>query len=89
MPLTQRDRIFLDAIDRLKVYILIMAFGVFVYLLLRPPGEIQLTASLLSVTLCYTFWLTQRLLSLISLLDVELTSTISAVKRVLPKDHLR
>ena len=87
MPLTHRDRALLGAIDRMKIYVLVMAFGVFVYLLARPPGEIQLTASLLTVTLCMTFWLVQRLLSFITLLDVELTSMMSAVRRTLPKAY--
>lgn len=87
MPLTERDKAFLAAIDRFKVYVLVMAFGVFLYLLARPPGEIQLTASLLTITLCITFWLTQRLLSFITLLDTELMSTIAAVRRTLPKAY--
>ena len=83
MPLNSRDRRFLQTVDRLKLYLLLMAVGVFVYLLLMPTSEIQMATSVLGVALCGVFWLTQRLLSFITLLDLELTRVVNAVKRTL------
>lgn len=87
MPLSPRDRKFLQAIERMKVYLLLMASAVFLYLLLAPKTEIQMATSVLGMALCGVFWLTQRLLSFITLLDVELMRVINAVKRVLPEDQ--
>ena len=83
MPLNSRDRRFLQTVDRLKLYLLLMAVGVFLYLLLMPSSEIQMATSVLGVALCGVFWLTQRLLSFITLLDLELTRVVNAVKRTL------
>ncbi len=83
MPLNSRDRRFLQTVDRLKLYLLLMAVGVFVYLLLMPTSEIQMATSVLGVALCGVFWLTQRLLSFITSLDLELTRVVNAVKRTL------
>ncbi|MBI2093233.1 MAG: hypothetical protein HYT88_00705 [Candidatus Omnitrophica bacterium] len=86
MPLSPSDRRFLRAIENLKIYILVLALTVFVSLLLAPPSEIQLTTSLIGIALCGVFWLTQKLLNFISLLDLELTRLINALKRTLPKE---
>lgn len=83
MPLNSRDRRFLQTVDRLKLYLLLMAVGVFMYLLLMPSSEIQMATSVLGVALCGVFWLTQRLLSFITSLDLELTRVVNAVKRTL------
>ena len=83
MPLNSRDRRFLQTVDRLKLYLLLMAVGVFLYLLLMPSSEIQMATSVLGVALCGVFWLTQRLLSFITSLDLELTRVVNAVKRTL------
>ena len=72
MPLNSRDRRFLQTVDRLKLYLLLM-----------PSSEIQMATSVLGVALCGVFWLTQRLLSFITLLDLELTRVVNAVKRTL------
>lgn len=83
MPLNSRDRRFLQTVDRLKLYLLLMAVGVFLYLLLMPSSEIQMATSVLGVALCGVFWLTQQLLSFITSLDLELTRVVNAVKRTL------
>jgi hypothetical protein len=87
MPLTSRDRRFVQAVDRLKLYLLLVALGMFVYLLCLPSSEIHPTTSMFGVVLCGMFWLTQRLLSLITRLDVELTRAINALKRSLPPEQ--
>jgi len=89
MPLTPADRRFLQAIDRLKIYLLGLAVVVFLFLLYTPPGEIQLTTSVVGLALCGVFWLTQRLLTLVTLLDLELTKAIEALKRALPEEQRR
>lgn len=86
MPLSHRDRHFLQTVERLKIYLLLIAGAVFLYLLFVPSNEIQMTTSVVGFALCGIFWLTQRLLSLVSLLDLELTRLLNAVKRVLPED---
>ncbi len=83
MPLHAKDRRFLQTVDRLKVYLILMAGGVLLYLLLIPSGELQMATSVLGVSLCGVFWLTQRLLSFIASLDLELTRVVNAVKRTL------
>jgi hypothetical protein len=44
-----------------------------------------MATSVIGVALCGVFWLTQRLLSFITLLDMELTRVINVVKRTLPE----
>ena len=86
MPLNTQDRRFLNTIDRLKLYILFMAAGVFLYLLIVPSNEIQTATSILGLALCGVFWLTQRLLTFISQLDLELTRVVNTLKHTLPPD---
>ena len=87
MPLTSKDLEFLKKIDRLKVYLLLLGVAVFLYLLLTPSTEIQMATSILGVALCGVFWLTQRLLSFITLLDLELTRVVNALKHSLPEEQ--
>jgi len=83
MLLTSKDRRFLQTVERLKVYLILMAVGVLLYLLLMPSSELQMATSMLGVVLCGVLWLTQRLLSFITSLDLELTRVVNAVKRTL------
>ena len=87
MPLTQRDRRFLQTIDRLKVYLLLLGLAVFFYLLFAPSGELQTVTSVIGMALRGVFWLTQRLLSFITLLDLELTRIVNVLKRTLPEEQ--
>ena len=84
MPLNPQDRRFLETVDRMKFYILLMAIAVFLYLLFSP-SEVQMATSILGIALCGVFWLTQRLLTFITLLDLELTRVVNVVKRTLPE----
>lgn len=85
MPLTQGDRRFLQTIERFKVYLLLMAFTVFLYLLFVPANEIRMATSVIGIALCGVFWLTQRLLTFITLLDLELTRILNALRQSLPE----
>ena len=87
MPLAPNDRKFIQVVERLKLYILIMAFAVFILLLVAPATEIQLATSVIGIALCGVFWLTQRLLSFITLLDLELTRVVNVLKRTLPEEE--
>ncbi len=87
MPLTPQDRRFLRTIERLNIYLLLLAFTVLLFLLLTPRGELQLATSVIGVVLCGVFWLTQRLLTFITVLDLELTRMIDIVLRVLPEEQ--
>jgi hypothetical protein len=87
MPLSSGDRRFLQTVERLKLYLVFMALTVFLYLLLAPSSEIQMTTSVIGIALCGIFWLTQRLLSFITLLDLELTRVVTVLKRSLPKEQ--
>ena len=87
MPLTQQDRAFLHSVDRMKVYLLVLAVAVLAFLLMTPPSEVHMATAVIGVALCGVFWLTQRLLTYITLLDVELTRIMDAVKRSLPEEE--
>lgn len=87
MPLSGRDRKFLEAIDRMKFWLLALAVVVFIYLLCVPSSEIQAATSVLGLALCGVFWLTQRLLTFITELDHELSRVINVVARSLPPDQ--
>ena len=85
MPLNSRDRKFLQTVDRLKMLLLFMAISVLLFLLLAPSSEIHVATSVLGIALCGLFWLTQRLLTFVTLLDRELTRVVNAVKHSLPE----
>lgn len=87
MPLNARDRQFLEVVERLKIYLLIMAAAIFIFLLVVPQTEIQMATSVMGIALCGVFWLTQRLLSFITLLDLELTRVVNVLKRTLSEDQ--
>ena len=87
MPLTRRDRRFIQTIERFKVYVLLMALAVFLYLLFVPGDEIRMTTSVIGIALCGVFWLTQQILTFITQLDLELTRIINALKRTLPEEQ--
>ena len=87
MPLRLEDRRFLELVDRLKVYVLIIALGVLGYLVLTPPSQIQASTAVLGVALCGVFWLTQRLLGFVTQLDFELTRVINVLKRSLTPEQ--
>ena len=87
MPLHDSDRKFLQTVDRFKAYILLIAVGILLVLLLTPQDEIQLATSVIGVALCGVFWLTQRLLSYITALDIELSRVVSALKHSLPEEQ--
>lgn len=89
MPLTTKDRRFLERIDHLKVYLLVLAGVTFLLILVIPSTEVHATTSLLGIALCGVFWLTHRLLGLISLLDLELTRLSRAVDRSLTSEQRR
>ena len=89
MPLTDRDRRLLQAIERMKILLVLLAASVFVYLLIVPPGEIQMATSIIGVALCGVFWLTHRLLAFIAELDHELTRVVNVLKRTLPESELK
>lgn len=87
MPLTQRDRRFLQTIERMKLLLLLLAVSVLFYLLFLPPSEIQMATSMIGMALCGVFWLTQRLLTFIAQLDHELTRVVNVLRRNLPADQ--
>ena len=79
--LSAKDRQFLQVVGRLKSYLLVMAFVVFLYVNFLPTEELQTATTLISVVLCGMFWLTQQLLGLISQLDFEVTRLTTALQR--------
>lgn len=83
------DRMFLRRVDRFKLYILVIAIGVFFYLLVVPSNEIQMVTAVIGMALCGIFWLTQKLLSLIAELDSELSRVVVAVKSTLTEEQKR
>ena len=89
MSLHRSDRAFLQRVDRFKLYVLVIAVGVFFYLLIVPSNEIQMVTAVLGMALCGIFWLTQKLLSFITELDSELTRVVNAVKSTLTEEQRR
>ena len=89
MPLTPKDRVLLNRINYLKLYLLLLAIAVFIYLLFLPASELQMATSVVGMALCGVFWVTHKLLMFISLLDVELTRVLNTLKRVLPEEQRR
>ncbi len=89
MPLTSRDRIFLQAVDRLKVYLLILAVGMIIFVLVTPMNQMHAATSVIGIVLCVMFWVTQQLLSFITILDLELSRLSTAVARSLPEEQRR
>ncbi len=87
MPLNPGDRKLLETIDRMKVYLLVIAGAVLIHLLLVPSDQIQMVTSVLGIALCGIFWLTQRLLSFVTQLDHELTRLVNAVKGSLTEEE--
>jgi len=86
MPLNSIDRQFLQTVDRFKVYLLLIATCVLIFLLLTPAEEMRLATAVIGVALCGIFWLTQRLLSYITVLDIELNRIAKIVKEQLPEE---
>ena len=86
MPLTPADRRFLKAADHFKIYLLLLGVVVLVFLVCAPTQEVQMGVAVMGVALCSMFWLTQRLLTVITILDLELTKAIEALKRALPAE---
>ena len=89
MPLSPRERDLVRAVDRLKILLLLTGSVVLVYLLFTPPSQLFAVTSIMGVTLCALFWVTHQLLTLIAVLDIELTKMIDAVKKALPEDARR
>ena len=87
MPLTPNERRFIHTIERLKVYLLMIAVGVFVVLFFTPSSEIQMVTSVIGLALCGVFWLAQQLLVFISRLDLELTRVVNVLKRTLSEEQ--
>jgi len=87
MPLTAKERQLLKRIEHLKIYLLLMAGAMFAYLLFVPADELKMATSVVGIALCGVFWVTQRLLSFISLLDLELTRIMNVLKRTLPEEQ--
>lgn len=84
MPLTSTDRRFVNMVDRLKGYVLGVAGAVLLYLLYTPTSQIHVATAVIALALCWLLWLTQRLLNLLTMLDLELTKATDALKRTLP-----
>ena len=89
MPLSRNDRSFLRVVERLKLYILVITVGVFFCLLVVPSNEVQMVTAVIGIAFCGISWLTQKLLSFISLLDSELTRVVNAVKSMLSEEERR
>ena len=86
MPLTPSDRHFVKVVDHLKLYLLLLAASVLIFLMCTPASQIHLATAVVGIALCWLVWLTQRLLSLLAMLDLELNKAIDTIKRVLPTE---
>ncbi len=59
------------------------------FLLCTPASELHLATAILGIVLCVMLWLTQQLLGLVTLLDLELTKALDVLTRTLPEDARR
>ena len=84
MPLTPAERRFLRIVDRLKVYVLALAVAVFFLVLLTPQTKLTLPAATVICATAGLLWVVERLLSLLTVLDVELKRVTDALKQALP-----
>ena len=89
MPLSPADKRLLHILDRLRIYLLTVAGLVLFLLLLTPPSHFHLPMIVICVVLCGVLWVTQRLLTLITLLDLELMRAIDTLKRLVPEEQRR
>ena len=87
MSLTKRDRRFLAAIDRLKIFLLLVASLTLVFILMMPPSQIQMATTVLGIALCGLFYMTQRLLTFISDMDFEISRLTEMVKSTLTEEQ--
>jgi len=87
--LTLKERRFLRAVEHLKYYLLALAVAVFLLILSIPPSEISLATCLVIVALCGLLWVTQRLLTFITLLDIQLAKAIRGLKYSLSDEQRR
>lgn len=70
----------------MKLYLIGLALVVLVFLVCTPSSELTLVTAVLGMSLCGMFWLTQRLLTVIALLDSELNKLIEIIRRTLPEE---
>ena len=84
MPLTPADRRFLRVVDRLKVYVLALAVAVFLLVLLTPQTKLTLPTATVICATTGLLWALERLLSLVTVLDLELKKVTDALKRAVP-----
>ena len=70
MPLTPSDRHFVRVVDHLKLYLLLLATSVLIFLMCTPASQIHLATAIVGFALCWLVWLTQRLLNLLTMLDL-------------------
>ena len=70
----------------MKFYLVGLASVVLIFLACTPSSELTLVTAVLGMSLCGIFWLTQRLLTVITLLDAELSRLIEIIKRTLPEE---
>lgn len=82
MPLSEKDRKFLGRVGLFKIYVILMAAAVLLFLIV-VPYEHRTAMWAVEVALCGVFWVTQRLLSYISLLDFEITRLMNVLKHTL------
>lgn len=83
MPLTSNERQFLTRCDRFKYLLVVLALALLLYVAVTPVSDFSMPTFILAVAFCVTFWVTQRLLTLIMVLDVELTKTVRALQRLM------
>jgi hypothetical protein len=86
MPLSSSDRRFLKTADRMKIFLVALALVVLIFLACAPSSELTLVTAVLGMSLCGIFWLTQRLLTVITVLDTELSRLIEIIRRTLPEE---
>ena len=88
MPLTAADRQFVKTADRIRMCVLGLTGAVLIFLLCTPASQIHVATTILGIALCWLIWVTQRLLSLITVLDLEVNKAIETLKKTIPAEAL-
>lgn len=83
MPLTSSERRFLSRCDRFKYLLVLLALTLLFYIVVTPVSDFSMPTFIIATAFCVTFWVTQRLITLITVLDVELAKTVRALQRLM------
>ncbi len=81
MALSDHDRHFLQTANRFKLYLVLLAVAVLIFVVTSPREDLRLSTAVFAVALCGLFWLTSKLLTYITTLDREVSELSATIGR--------